>query len=126
MLTTPPSRAAFVLREGPPPAYFFEVNNAAPGGGWQAESRGISAPFMGNNGDGITLIIKAALTVQPLAVHRVMAVDAQELQIIPPVDCAIIRHVLRGEMSFVMDDEMRRLSCSGKGPVMAALTDVVL
>ena len=95
-------------------------------GGWQTGSRGISAPFMGNNGDGITLIIKAALTVQPLAVHSVVAVDAQELQIIPPVDCAIVRHVLRVEMSFVMDDEMRRLSCSSKGPVVTALTDVVL
>ena len=55
-----------------------------------------------------------------------MAVDTQELQIIPPVDCSIIRHVLRVEMSFVMDDEMLRLSCSSKGPVVTALTDVVL
>lgn len=78
----------------------------------------------------VPIVIKHALPAARCcvcrSVHRVMAVDAQELQIIPPVNCAIVRHVLRVEMSFVMDDEMRRLSCSSKGPVVTALTDVVL
>lgn len=69
---------------------------------------------MVNNGDGITLIIKAALTVHPLAVHSVVTIDAQQLKVIPSVHCAVVRHVLRVEMSFVMDNEMRRLPCPSK------------
>ncbi len=79
-------------------------------GGWQTESRGISAPFMGNNGDGITLIIKAALTVQPLAVNSVVAVDAQQLKVIPAIDYVVIVYILRRQMFLVMDDEVRRLA----------------
>lgn len=81
---------------------------------------------MSNNGDGITLIIKAALTVQPLAVHSVVAVDAQQLKVIPAIDYVVIVYILRRQMFLVMDDEMRRLSCSSKGPVVTALADVML
>lgn len=80
--------------------------------------------------DRVAIVIKHALPAARRcvcrSVHRIMAVDAQELQIIPPVDCAIVRHVIRVEMSFVMDDEMRRLSCSSKGPVVTALANIVL
>lgn len=95
-------------------------------GGWQTESRGISAPFMVNNGDGITLIIKAALTVQPLAVHSVVAVDAQQLKVIPAIDYVVIVYILRRQMFLVMDDEVRRLNGTCEAPVLAAFADVIL
>lgn len=83
-------------------------------GGWQTESRGISAPFIVNNGDGITLIIKAALTVHPLAVHSVVAIDTQQLKVIPAIDYVVIVYILRSQMPFVMDNEMRRPACPCK------------
>ena len=83
-------------------------------GGWKTESRGISAPFMVNNDDGITLIIKAALTVHPLAVHSVVAVDAQQLKVIPTIDYVVIVYILRRQMFLVMDDEVRRPACPCK------------
>lgn len=81
---------------------------------------------MVNNGDGITLIIKAALTVQPLAVHSVVAVDAQQLKVIPAIDYVVIVYILRRQMFLVMDDEVRRLAGTCEAPVLAAFADVVL
>ena len=74
----------------------------------------------------IPIIIKAALTVQPLAVHSVVAVDAQQLKVIPAIDYVVIVYILRCQMFLVMDDEVRRLAGTCEAPVLTALADVML
>lgn len=76
------------------------------------------------NTDRIAISIKHTLPIQVGVMDGVVAVNAEQLKIIPAVDDRLVMDILWRKRCLMMDDIPWLLSAADETPVMTAFTDI--